>query len=372
MNSIEITDNNAEMIEIGKAIMEEKSNIYTDRIVDTIKAKINKQMPSADDKEKEEALYLSIYDYWVYGNNIGEEFYLYFRDKTHEEKNKYMTFRNRYLYTLYLNKDADHSILQDKYKAYKKLKKYYKRDVIEISSEDDFETFKAFVEKHRTFVVKPADLGLAIGVHKETVSEDQDLYKVFTGILEEGKANLANNPWGKKNSIVIEEVIKQSQVMADFHPESVNSVRVTAVRVDGQVHIWYPWLKIGINGGFVTSAAFDTLDAGIDAKTGVVTTDAYDENCNCFVEHPNTKIKFKDFQIPRWDELIKTINEISDVIPEFGYVGWDMVLTDDGWVVMEGNVSGEFMGQLVNGFGVKEEFEKLIGWKPDKEFWWSK
>lgn len=37
----------------------------------------------------------------------------------------------------------------------------------------------------------------------------------------------------------------------------------------------------------------------------------------------------------------------------------------------ESNYSGEFMFQLINGRGYKREFEELIGWKFDKEYWWQ-
>jgi len=46
-----------------------------------------------------------------------------------------------------------------------------------------------------------------------------------------------------------------------------------------------------------------------------------------------------------------------------------MVLTPNGWCVMEANPEGEFLGQLYHKRGMKKEFEKIIGWKPEKEFW---
>ena len=60
-----------------------------------------------------------------------------------------------------------------------------------------------------------------------------------------------------------------------------------------------------------------------------------------------------------------------NAIPDYGYVGWDLVLTPDGWCVMEGNYSGEFTFQLINGRGYKKEFEELIDWKYEKTFWWE-
>ncbi len=47
------------------------------------------------------------------------------------------------------------------------------------------------------------------------------------------------------------------------------------------------------------------------------------------------------------------------------------MLTPQGWCVLEGNYSGEFIYQMINGRGYKKDFEALIGWKYDKDFWWE-
>ena len=160
--------------------------------------------------------------------------------------------------------------------------------------------------------------------------------------------------------------------MAAFHPESVNSVRATAVRgKDGKIHVYHPWLKVGTSGAFVVSAAFCGFDAEIDPATGIVFTDGYREDGAAFITHPDTGIKIKGFQVPRWQELLSLVDEIMNALPGYGYVGWDLVLTPDGWCVMEGNYSGEFMYQMINGRGYKKEFEELIGWKMDAEYWWE-
>ena len=38
---------------------------------------------------------------------------------------------------------------------------------------------------------------------------------------------------------------------------------------------------------------------------------------------------------------------------------------------MEANYSGEFMWQLIRNCGWKPEFEDIIGWKMENEFWWE-
>jgi len=44
------------------------------------------------------------------------------------------------------------------------------------------------------------------------------------------------------------------------------------------------------------------------------------------------------------DEAVKMIKELALIVPEVRYVGWDIALTDKGWVLIEGNDKGMFVG----------------------------
>ncbi len=372
MNSIKITAEKAEMISIGKELFEENSRVYNERMLSIIRKTIDANMPNATDAEKEDKFYQSIYDYWVYGNNIAEEFYFHFDNMSHEEKCEYVTYRNQQLYIYHLNKKEDSVLLNDKFKTYNLFQPYYKREVIQICSEDDFEMFESFITRHPVFVAKPAALGLAIGVHKVDSNDYPDKKELFTDLLHEGVAMHEGHTWRGSNAVVLEEIIKQHEELAAIHPESVNGIRVTTVRMGDKVHIVHPWFKIGANGNFVTSAAQGTMDAGIDPETGIVDTWGYKENGDKMEYHPQTGIRIPGYKIPRWKELIEMATEVALKLDTINYVGWDFVLTpDNGWCIMEGNFAGEFMWQMTYEKGMKKEFEELIGWKPSVDFWWQ-
>ncbi len=371
MTTIKITEDKKEMASIGKEIVLEKPEIYTERRVKIIKDKIDEMLPEASDEEREESFYSSIYNYWLYGNNIGEEFYMGFREMMHEDKLSYLTSRNRLVYMRYLNAPEDVHYLQNKYDAYMLLKKYYGRDVIEVKDENDFGIFSEFVKKHKEFVVKPSDLGLGVGVHKESIKDYKSLKILFSKILDEGKVNKQNFPWGEKSSVILEQLIEQDEALAKLHPSSVNGIRVTTVRVDDIVHIWYPEIKIGVNGSFIDNGGQGGILAGINKETGILETDGFDEKCCSYEVHPDTQIRIKGYQIPRWNELLDTVRQLSDLLPSVRYIGWDMALTSNGWICVEGNDCGEFVQQMLYKKGMKDEFEKLISWKPKSEIWWQ-
>lgn len=376
MASLIITNNPLEMVEIGKELMREKSIIYTGKMVSTLRDTVSKCLAKemgrpVTDCEIDEAMYRSIYDYWVYGNSCDEEFYYNFRQKSHEEKMKYMTFRLRELYCKHVNANGNRELFVDKYQTYQYFKKYYLRDVIQINSDKDFDEFASFVNKHPSFVVKPKDMAFGLGVYLVKPEDYSDIKELFDSIRRHGAQNKEEIVWAKSDSIVIEELIDQDPSTAVIHPESVNGIRVTTVRCGDTVHIYHPWFKIGANGQFVTSAVCGTMDACINAETGIVETKGYKENGEAFEYHPNTGIKIVGFKIPKWDELLSTAKEVALSLDGVRYVGWDFVLTPKGWCIMEANYDGDFMWQMCYEKGMREEFEELIGWKMDKSFWWQ-
>ena len=370
MKDIKITDDFQESVKIGRELFEEKRAIYTDSLLKEMNNCIDSHMSEAGQKEKEDMFFHSVYEYWVYGAVIDEMFYLGLYKLTDKEKREYITTREKVLYIEHLNKMSDAYILDNKYEAYKRFKKYYKRDVIQISIEGDFDKFCEFVKKHPTYVVKPLGYGLGVGVHKETIENDNNLREIFASLLLECRG-YAKSLLKDGASLVLEEPIKQSKELSSLHPASINGIRCTTVRVGDKVNIYRPWIKIGVNGDFATSAYLGSIDACINAETGVVETLAMGEFGQREEFHPNTGVRIKGFQIPRWDELIDLAKELSMQLPTIAYTGWDFALTDDGWCVIEGNFKGAFMWQMMYERGMKKEFEDMIGWHIDKKFWWQ-
>lgn len=359
------------IIPIGKQIFDNHKEIYTDKMTSTIMDCINDYASNLLEEEKTNILYKSIYDYWVYGNIIDEEFYYDFINKTHLEKMEYMTFRLREKYCAHLNSKEEQDIFVDKYKTYQRFTKYYKRDVMQITSENDFSIFEKFVQKHPSFVVKPKDMAFGLGVYLVKESDYTDYKSLFESIRLNGRKNKEDIVWAKNDHIVLEELIEQDESTASVHPYSVNGIRATTVKVNGKVTVYHPWFKVGAGHQFVTSAVVGTMDAGIDEKTGIVITNGFKENGENFDIHPDTGIKINGFVIPRWNELLEMAEEVASSLDNVNYVGWDFVLTPNGWCIMEANYDGDFMWQMFFKKGMKTEFEELIQWKPESMFWWE-
>ncbi len=370
---IRITDDRKEQEEIGAAILSKRRDIYDERNLAAVNDALALYAPDLPEDDREKTLYRGIYDYWVYGTSMKENFFYDFFHKSHEEKEQYLTFRNRYQYMKHLN-DGEYAAREyaDKYRCYLHLKEYYHRELIQIADESDYPLFDAFTDKHPSFVVKPNGLGYGWGVHLET-TDGRDKREVFRGILQEGMD--VQQKYHFKNRVtnyVLEEIIRQPESIGVLHPPSVNCVRLTTVVSDGKVHFFYPRIKVGKHGNFISNAGDTGLLVGIDAETGVCNTDGWDERGHVYQKHPDTNIPLKGFQIPDWKELLRVGEEIAlKLAPRVRYVGWDIAYSDKGWTVIEANPNGEFICQLIAQRGLKHELEAILRWSPEKEFWWE-
>ncbi len=241
--------------------------------------------------------------------------------------------------------------LKDKWEFYQIAKPYFKRAVCRIHDESDFAAFESFCHSFNRFIVKPNGSCSGKGIHLVDLQKNE-----YGGIRE-----LFDHYLEQEGDWIIEELIIQDEAMAQWHRDSVNTVRVPSIMTPDGPQIILPLFRTGKGGNLVDNCHNDGgLMAVPDAKTGIIITDGYDIYTHVVECHPDSGLKFKGWQIPRWDEMVQTVSEIhSKCLPHQKYIGFDMALTPNGWVVIEGNW-GNMPHQVCVGYGIRKEFEKLM------------
>ena len=371
------SEDEAYQIRTGREIVAAYPEIYNPWVVDNIKQQLEVRAKTRPDiaggRSIEDIFAIATYDYWQYGIGTTEEFYNELLGATDEKKRQYLTFRGRFDYIDHLNKKEDLHLLSNKWHAYQLLKDAYKREVLLLEDEQDFPAFEAFCHRHPTFVVKPVGLGQSIGVRKVDVGEAPNLHTLFKQLFAEIELENSHYNCGFHKGVIVEELIKQGEEMAKYHPASINSVRITTINMgDGDVRMWYPVVRIGVGGNFLCSGAAGSFVAGINMCTGITETPGVDELGKITDVHPDTHYSIKGIRIPHWRQLCDKAIELAERLPTLRYIGWDFVYDKDGeWIVMEGNENAEILSQFVYHRGEREEFEQFIGYKPDKEYWWQ-
>lgn len=305
-----------------------------------------------NNEEKRTIKYDMVYTKKVYGLSFSEYFMFGIRNKSHKERKSFLNDKERLDYLRLLGNHTGYKILSDKYETYKYLKKYFKRDVILVNSNENYEEFKRYVEKHPTFVKKPTKASLGHGVGLVNINNNKELNDYFKEFVDNGPT-------------IIEEKIEQDSKMASFHPKSLNTIRlVTYLDDENNVHIHCPFIKIGQGDSFVDNGGAGGILASIDPITGVITSDGKDELARVYKKHPDSRITIKGFQIPKWEEAIKFANNLAKDFPDTRYVGWDVALSKTSWVLVEGNSRTQFVGQQMPlEKGIKKDLENLIDYK---------
>lgn len=145
------------------------------------------------------------------------------------------------------------------------------------------EEFMTFVNNVSKFVYKPLEGGQGKGI------------QVFEKIGGGGYTQIYDDL--KETHGIVEEWIQQHPAMHDLYPDAVNIVRVQTIYAKGRCNFLGATLTIGYKNK-IANASADSIFTLVDVKTGQVSTDGCDYNDNTYINHPETGVHFKGFQIP--------------------------------------------------------------------------
>ena len=107
----------------------------------------------------------------------------------------------------------------------------------------------------------------------------------------------------------------------------------------------------------------------IDIRTGVVITDAVDQNnCIDYHAHPVTGVDFPGLQLPFWDETIDMMRRAVPLASKISNIGWDVTMTADGPLIIEANTipgfnTAQYRGYawVTDGYGYQPLFDEFNG-----------
>lgn len=232
--------------------------------------------------------------------------------------------------------------LCNKYNFAKIAYKYFNRGVTFVGPNTSYQDFADFTSRCKDLFIKPVSDSFGRGARTVLITSTNDSLQLFE--------ELNNSEW------IVEERISQCSETSMWNESSVNTVRLPCFLSNGHFHVLAPFFRTGRKGSVVDNAGGGGIFACIDAKTGVLNSDGVDEMNNYYTNHPDSDMVFRGWQIPRWNELLTLAEEtFRECFPTHRYIGFDYALTENGWVLIEGNW-GQFVGQYNSKKGVKQEF----------------
>lgn len=189
--------------------------------------------------------------------------------------------------------------------------------------------------------------------------EGKGTYIVHT--LEDGTFDINGKRCGedelvevcKKNqSAIICEYMHQSAFEDGLFDGSTNTLRIVCAKKKGEreARIIRAVQRIGTRESMpVDNVSAGALAAHIDLETGELSSamqaKSHDQNAilKTYDCHPDTGRQIRGLCIPGWDSIKRQITQLTNRFPYLNFVAWDVLLTEEGMCLIEGNASAGLM-----------------------------
>ncbi len=167
-----------------------------------------------------------------------------------------------------------------------------------------------------------------------------------------------------RNSYIHQLAVTQHPEINKIYSHSINTIRIdTYIDDAGKVHTLGIVMRFGTGGNPVDNVSSGGFFALVDSESGRLKGRGHKSMIyggETFGQHPDTGFVFKDFKIPFFNEALELGRELARYIPN-RISGWDIAITPDGPVVIEGNKTpGILMGEIAYGGYMKHPLFKEI------------
>jgi len=141
---------------------------------------------------------------------------------------------------------------------------------------------------------------------------------------------------------VFQQRVNQHSELNRLNPYSLNTIRFdTFIDKEGNVEIISGFLKMSTNNLPVDNNMSGGCGVGINLDTGQLRKNGYSKikmsGVGILIEHPVTGVKFENFVVPMIREAKELVIKSARLMPGLRMVGWDVGITEDGPVLIEGN-----------------------------------
>lgn len=189
---------------------------------------------------------------------------------------------------------------------------FYTNDYNLVVFSDVINTILSFKEK---LVLKPA---IYSGGGKNVV----------VGTSKEIAQLLTENSIYRHNSFILQKYVEQHQEMKQFHPSSLNTLRIMTARKDNDIIVLSSYFRTGRNNSTIDNGMAGGLSYGIN-KNGKLTGIIVDKNLNKYEQHPDTGINLKNKQIPGFHEACDFCKTHHKNLLNFTLISWDIGIKED-------------------------------------------
>lgn len=172
---------------------------------------------------------------------------------------------------------------------------------------------------------------------------------------------------GKSQDYIFQPVVENHADIKILNPNTLNTLRIVSCRTkDGKYELGGPSLiRIGRCHDVVDNTSHGGLGVGIDEKGRLKKYGYFHDQDMNYIKvdrHPDSQLLFEGREIPFYQESVDLVLEAHKLFPSLRTIGWDIVVTPDGPLLLEGNENwGIETPQIVHHEGLAQRFRELYG-----------
>ena len=163
----------------------------------------------------------------------------------------------------------------------------------------------------------------------------------------------------KGSTYLIQNQLKQHEEINKINDTCINSIRIITIIGSKcqEPQIFAHYMRFGGGKAVNDNRATGGLGVAID-DDGYLCEYGVGHHAVSSV-HPYSKIAFKGNRIPFWNEVKDLVIKAHRLLPEIKTIGWDVAITPNGPVLIEGNDNWEISGAQDTFGGLKEKWYEL-------------
>lgn len=255
----------------------------------------------------------------VTGCNFWEYYNLRFFLRSMKNQNSFLTTYFNSVFFHRNNSYKDQELLYNKALFNERFQKF--RCVHWCDLDGNITEIKEFLRNEREIIVKPKRGECGHGV-----------FTINTADIPHNKIEA----WIKEHSnMVCEDIIGNHPDISRLNRTSLNTIRIiTYLSSDMKCHIIWSGIRIGKDGSCVDNISEGGSCCSVDIDSGKITSLPLNEHGEVM------KVGIEEtrgYQLPYWEETKSFIANVAKELPSMKFIAWDIAITPNGPVLIEGN-----------------------------------
>lgn len=230
-------------------------------------------------------------------------------------------------------------------------------DMIYLMHEHCWRPLESFFQRSFNYVMKQCEGECADGVYMVhcdagmvSYGDKTEHWQDFIKKLREGR-------------FLVQEKLHQHDALSKLNPSCINTVRIiTIANEKREIGVFNAFLRLGADqNSFVDNRAKGGIGVGVNLETGQLKARGFVHEAfgTTYERHPITGVSFEEYQLPFWDRTCQLVKQAHRQFFMIQSIGWDVVISENGPILLEGNDNWEIGGPQDTAGGLKQRWEEL-------------